>query len=59
MGMPSLDYRFTPRIPAVSNDTSPQPQGPSRIAKTPNRRSLAKKKWWDEKRAREAKERGE
>jgi hypothetical protein len=44
-----LDYRFKPVAPST----------PLPVTRQSNRRSLAKKKWWDEKRAREAKERGE
>ena len=61
MTLQELDYRFRPRTPKAP-ETKPQTMTEEMRrkihvlgdGKTPNRKSIAKKKWWDEKRAREA-----
>lgn len=52
MGYALLDYRFSERKLAPA---SQEPLSESE-KKTPNRRSVAKKKWWAEKKAKEAAE---
>lgn len=57
MAISDFEYRFSKRQPIV---TAPQLANSDRhwvlAPKEPSPRSRAKKKWWDEKKAREAKE---
>lgn len=64
MAYSELDYRFSPRRVGQAPETQPQTMAEEMSrqihvlgnGKAPNRKSAAKKKWWADKRAREAAE---
>jgi hypothetical protein len=54
MAISQLEYRLSERkVPNPAYADGPQEQGYPRIERAPNKKSLAKKKWLAEKKARE------